>query len=69
MSSDPIVSFIVPYYNHNAYIAQCLDSILADSYPNKEIVIIDDGSTEPTINLQVWLDEHKLTDHIIYKRR
>lgn len=63
------VSFLVPYYNHNEYINQCLDSILRDPYPNKEIVIIDDGSTEPAINLKAWLVEHKHDINIVYKKR
>lgn len=63
------VSFLVPYYNHNAYISQCLDSILRDSYPNKEIIIIDDGSTEPAVNLRAWLVEHEHDIRIVYKKR
>ena len=42
----PLVSVLVPLYNHEAYIGQCLDSILSDTYPCKELVIIDDGSSD-----------------------
>ena len=41
---QPLVSVLVPLYNHEAYIGCCLDSILADTYPNKELIVIDDGS-------------------------
>ena len=66
---NAVVSFLVPYYNHNAYINECLDSVLSDSYPNKEIIIIDDGSTEPAMNLKVWLGEHEHDIRIVYKKR
>lgn len=42
----PLVSIRIPLYNHELYIEKCLDSVYNDSYPNKEIVIINDGSTD-----------------------
>lgn len=56
----PLVSVIIPFYNHNHFIKQTLDSILEDSYPNKEIIIINDGSTNPDdTNIQKWIQKHK----------
>ena len=40
------VSVIVPNYNNEQYIQQCLESILAQTYPIKEIVVYDDCSTD-----------------------
>ena len=40
------ISFVVPVYNSEAYIARCLDSILNQSYENVEAVCIDDGSSD-----------------------
>lgn len=48
VSAAPLVSFAVPAYNHAAYIGQCLDSIADEPYPNKELWIVDDGSTDNT---------------------
>lgn len=42
----PLVSFIIPYYNAGATIQETIDSIFNQSYPNFDIWIINDGSTE-----------------------
>ncbi|WP_051315859.1 glycosyltransferase family 2 protein [Algoriphagus vanfongensis] len=42
------VSIIIPSYNYAAYLGQCLDSILAQSWKDWEVWVIDDGSTDNT---------------------
>ncbi|QJD67449.1 glycosyltransferase [Xanthomonas campestris pv. badrii] len=44
----PLVSVLIPAFNHACFIGRCLDSVLEDPYPEKEIVIIDDGSVDGT---------------------
>ena len=42
------VSVIVPVHNRERYVRECVDSILATRYPNLEVMIVDDGSTDGT---------------------
>jgi glycosyltransferase involved in cell wall biosynthesis len=44
----PLVSIITPTYNHQDFISQCIESVLSQTYPNWEQIIVDDGSTDDT---------------------
>lgn len=45
-NSESLISVIVPVYNSEKYLRQCIDSILAQSFSNFELIIIDDGSLD-----------------------
>lgn len=47
----PLVSIIVPVYNAEKYIRECLDSIMAQTYTNLECLIIQDGSTDNSMEI------------------
>ena len=43
-----LVSVVVPAYQHEAYIRECLESIMVQTYPSLELIVIDDASTDGT---------------------
>ena len=50
-SPQPGVSIVIPTYNYEQYLGAAIDSALAQTYPNLEVLIIDDGSTDGTAQL------------------
>jgi len=44
----PKISIIIPTYNVEDYVKECLESVLNQTYPNTEIIVIDDASTDST---------------------
>lgn len=43
---DILISVIVPIYNVEVYLPQCIDSLLSQTHPNLEIILVDDGSPD-----------------------
>lgn len=54
-----LISIIVPVYNVSAYLHRCVDSILAQTYNNLEIILVNDGSTD---NSGIICDNYALID-------
>ncbi|MDH4227972.1 MAG: glycosyltransferase [Deltaproteobacteria bacterium] len=45
----PVVTVVIPAYNHAPYIEECVESILAERYPALDLIVINDGSTDSTL--------------------
>lgn len=50
-NSDILYSVLIPAYNAEAYLEECLDSVLAQTHRNLQVVVIDDGSTDRTAEI------------------
>ncbi|MFI8745640.1 glycosyltransferase [Pseudomonas sp. NPDC077186] len=48
-SSQPLVSVIIASYNHAPYIEASIESVLQQSYPNLELLVVDDGSRDDSV--------------------
>ncbi|HVA96932.1 MAG TPA: glycosyltransferase family 2 protein [Candidatus Acidoferrales bacterium] len=51
MKKSPLVSIIIPVYNEERYLTYCLSSLINQTYKYTEIIIIDDGSTDKSLDI------------------
>jgi glycosyltransferase involved in cell wall biosynthesis len=47
----PLLSVIVPVYNVEAYLEECLDSLLVQSFPDFEVILVNDGSSDNSLHI------------------
>lgn len=45
----PLISIVIPVYNTSSYLDRCLRSVMAQDYPNYEVIIVDDGSLDDSL--------------------
>lgn len=69
--TPPLISVAIPAYNHAHYIETCLTSVYNQTYPNIELVIIDDGSQDDTrIQIDSFLAQHaNRFAHTVFRSR
>ena len=58
--SNKLISIIIPVYNGEKYIAKCIESILGQSYEHFELLIINDGSTDNTLEVCKKYDDKRM---------
>lgn len=56
--NDPLVSILIPIYNHEKYLLECLNNLLKIDYQNIEIILCNDGSTDRSYDFaKEWCKE------------
>ena len=50
MTRMPLVSVVVPVYNYEQYVGECIESVLTQTYSNWELVVVNNIPTATTIN-------------------
>ena len=59
MDTNELISVIIPVYNVEPYLRECIDSVLVQGYKNLEIICVNDGSTDSSPEI---LEEYKKKD-------
>lgn len=49
LDSHPLVSIVIPCYNHENFVQECIQSVIDQTYQNIELIIIDDGSKDGSV--------------------
>jgi len=65
-SSDPLVTVVIPSYNHARYLKRAIQSVLNQSYKNWEMIIIDNHSTDNTDKVIAFFQDMRITYLKIY---
>jgi CDP-glycerol glycerophosphotransferase len=63
MINKPLVTVIIPIYNREKYIKNCLDIVLNQTYSNLEIIAVNDGSTDGSVDIVKQYPKVKLVEH------
>ncbi|MFR4697621.1 MAG: glycosyltransferase family 2 protein [Streptococcus salivarius] len=67
MENKEVVSIVIPIYNVEAYLKQCLETIVNQTYPNLEIILVNDGS--PDNSEEICKEFFKRDSRIRYVRQ
>src|SRR3954470_19027647 len=64
----PLVSVIIPCYNQAHYLGEAIESVLNQTYPHFEIIVVDDGSTDNTSEVAKSYSQVKLLRQVNHGR-
>lgn len=65
---EMFVSIIVPVYNVEQYLKECIESILAQTWKNFEVILVDDGSTDSSGKICDEYSQKKEFISVIHKK-
>ena len=63
INMEPVFSVVIPTYNRADILSRSVDSVLAQTYKNLELIVVDNGSTDAT---RQWLNDNYQDDRIVY---
>ncbi|MCC5842439.1 MAG: glycosyltransferase, partial [Opitutales bacterium] len=66
VAESPLISVCVAHFNYGAFLREQLDSLAAQTYPNLEVVVIDDGSTDAA-SLALWESLAETYDREVFR--
>ena len=62
---NPLISIIIPNYNHALFLKKRLESVYNQTYPHFEVILLDDASTDNSIEILTTYKNHPKTAHLI----
>lgn len=65
LKSNPLVSVIIPNYNHARYLRERIESVLAQTYQNIEVILLDDASTDSSKEIIAEFAHHEKVSHVV----
>lgn len=68
IDNNPLISIIVPVYNSEKYLADCVASILKQEYSNIELIIVNDGSTDDSLHIAERFSERDSRIKVLNQR-
>lgn len=68
MPNSPLVTVIIPSYNHGQYLDQAIQSVLDQTYDNTELIVVDDGSTDNSHQVVSRYSDNKGVTIILNKK-
>lgn len=66
MGETPLISIIIPVYNSERFLKECFNSVVSQSYKDFEVIVVDDGSTDSSIQIE---DEYSSDDRFTLIRQ
>ena len=64
----PLISVIVPNYNHSKFLIERLDSVFNQTYQNFEVILLDDASTDTSVSILDKYKNHPKIHKLLHER-
>lgn len=68
MRMNKLVSIIIPNYNHAAFLQQRLDSVFQQTYQDIEVILLDDASTDGSVEILKKYQDHPKVSHMVINK-